>query len=268
MGIKRIVDVSFWTDEKTVDLFSPEDKYFMLYLLTNPHTTQLGIYKYSITMMAFELGYSKEAVSVLLDRFDKKYKLIYRSETTNELAIKNYLRYSIIKGGKPVEDLLNKEIGNVKDKSLIQKVFTKIASYKNLNETIKKIINENVNDNDNDNDNEESLPDSLYDSLDDSLDDSPKPKKTKKFIKPTIKEIKDYCIERNNNIEAERFFNHYESNGWMVGRNKMKDWKASVRTWEQKQIEFAPQQKVSNGNNNGNVFFDLLKRRNEQNDNG
>ena len=189
MGIKRIVDVSFWTDEKTVDLFSPEDKYFMLYLLTNPHTTQLGIYKYSITMMAFELGYSKEAVSVLLDRFDKKYKLIYRSETTIELAIKNYLRYSIIKGGKPVEDLLNKEIGNVKDKSLIQKVFTKIASYKNLNETIKKIINENVNDNDNDNDNdnEESLPDSLYDSL----DDSPKPKKTKKFIKPTIKEIKD-----------------------------------------------------------------------------
>lgn len=230
MGIKRIVDVSFWTDEKTLELFSPEDKYFMLYLLTNPHTTQLGIYKYNVSLMAFELGYSKESVSVLLDRFETKYKIIYRSNITNELAIKNYLRYSIIKGGKPVEDLLNKEIGNIKDKSLIQRVFTKISTYDNLNETIKKIINENVNDNDNDNDNEESLPD----SLDDSHNDSSKPKKSNKFIKPTLEEIKTYCIERNNNINAETFFNFYQSKDWMIGKNKMKDWKACVRTWEQK----------------------------------
>ena len=47
MGIKRIVDVSFWTDGK-VDEFSPEDKYFMLYLLTNPFSKQLGIYEISI----------------------------------------------------------------------------------------------------------------------------------------------------------------------------------------------------------------------------
>ena len=44
MGIKRVVDVDFWNDEKVMDLFTPEDKLFFLYLLTNPHTTQLGIY--------------------------------------------------------------------------------------------------------------------------------------------------------------------------------------------------------------------------------
>ena len=264
MGIKRIVDVSFWTDEKTLELFSPEDKYFMLYLLTNPHTTQLGIYKYNVPLMAFELGYSKESVTVLLDRFESKYNLIYRSSITNELAIKNYLRYSIIKGGKPVEDLLNKEIGNIKDKSLIQKVFTKIATYDNLNETIKKIINENVNDNDNDN--EESLPDSIDDSTHDSSE--LKKSKSKKFIPPSLEEVKAYCIERNNNVNAEKFINFYQSKNWMVGKNKMTDWKASVRTWEQKQKEFTPQQKVSNGNNSGNVFFELLKGRNEQSDNG
>lgn len=53
------------------------------------------------------------------------------------------------------------------------------------------------------------------------------------FIKPTVQEVKNYCVERKNNIKAEKWFNHYESNGWMVGKNKMKDWKASVRTWEQ-----------------------------------
>lgn len=243
MGIKRIVDVSFWTDEKTIDLFSPEDKYFMLYLLTNPHTTQLGIYKYSVTMMAFELGYSKESVMVLLDRFEDKYNLIYRSKTTNELAIKNYLRYSIIKGGKPVEDLINKELGNVKDKSLINKVFSRIAKYENLNETIKKIINENINDNDNDNEDSSTYRQRIVETVP-ITDNSEKVKKIrpiKKFIKPTIEEIKTYCDERNNNIDAELFFNHYESNGWMVGKNPMKDWKASVHTWEKKQREFKPQ---------------------------
>lgn len=52
------------------------------------------------------------------------------------------------------------------------------------------------------------------------------------MIKPTLEEVNAYCIERNNFISAEKFINYYESNGWMVGRNKMKDWKATIRTWE------------------------------------
>ena len=54
----------------------------------------------------------------------------------------------------------------------------------------------------------------------------------KPFNKPTILEVQDYCSERNNNIEAEAFIDFYESKGWFVGKNKMKDWKACVRTWE------------------------------------
>jgi len=56
--------------------------------------------------------------------------------------------------------------------------------------------------------------------------------KPKRFIKPNIQEIKDYCFERKNNVDANKFFNHYEANGWKVGKNAMKDWKACVRTWE------------------------------------
>ena len=57
-------------------------------------------------------------------------------------------------------------------------------------------------------------------------------KTAKRFSPPTLEEVKAYCIERNNNVDAEHFIDYYTSNGWLVGKNKMKDWKAAVRTWE------------------------------------
>lgn len=52
------------------------------------------------------------------------------------------------------------------------------------------------------------------------------------FIPPTFDQVSEYCAERKNNVDASKFFNFYEAKGWMVGKNKMKDWKAGVRTWE------------------------------------
>jgi hypothetical protein len=57
-----------------------------------------------------------------------------------------------------------------------------------------------------------------------------------KFAKPTIEEVKNYCTERKNKIDPSKFLNYYESNGWKVGRNPMKNWKAAIRTWEQTQL--------------------------------
>jgi len=54
----------------------------------------------------------------------------------------------------------------------------------------------------------------------------------KKFTKPTLQEITTYCKERRNQVDPQQFLDHYESNGWRVGRNAMKDWRAAVRTWE------------------------------------
>ena len=56
--------------------------------------------------------------------------------------------------------------------------------------------------------------------------------RTARFRKPTVDEIRAYCRERNNNVDPERFFDYYESKGWKVGKAPMKDWRASVRTWE------------------------------------
>jgi len=65
-----------------------------------------------------------------------------------------------------------------------------------------------------------------------------------RFKKPTLDEIKNYCLERDNNIDAEAFINFYDSKGWMVGKNKMKDWKACIRTWEKRNYKKATMSKL------------------------
>ncbi len=54
------------------------------------------------------------------------------------------------------------------------------------------------------------------------------------FTPPTLDEVKAYCQERNNSVDPEKWYDFYESKGWMIGKNKMKDWKAAVRTWERR----------------------------------
>lgn len=77
--------------------------------------------------------------------------------------------------------------------------------------------------------------------------------KTSRFIPPTLEQVQEYCEERNNDVDAQRFHDFYSSKGWMVGKNKMKDWKACVRTWE-KNSNGKPVNRPS-----GNPFTDLLK---------
>lgn len=59
-----------------------------------------------------------------------------------------------------------------------------------------------------------------------------KPKKASRFSAPTLEQVVEYCNQRANNVDANKFIDFYESKGWMVGSNKMKDWKAAVRNWE------------------------------------
>ncbi len=57
-------------------------------------------------------------------------------------------------------------------------------------------------------------------------------KKVYGFVKPTLEEVTAYCLERGKGVDPQKWYNHYSANGWMVGKNPMKDWKAAVRTWE------------------------------------
>ena len=87
-------------------------------------------------------------------------------------------------------------------------------------------VNDNVNVNVNVNDN-------VLDKSNINKENSIKEKSApSRFNPPTLEEIKSYCDERNNLVDPERFYDFYSAKGWMVGKNKMKDWKAAVRTWE------------------------------------
>ena len=92
----------------------------------------------------------------------------------------------------------------------------------------------------NDTKNADSVSDSVSDSDSVSVNEINK----KGFVKPTIEQLKEYMREQGMNDIAENWLNHYEANGWMVGKVKMKDWKASVRTWKTNQKNNSPSPQV------------------------
>ena len=81
---------------------------------------------------------------------------------------------------------------------------------------------------------------------------SPHPAPSRQFIPPTFDEVDAYCRQRGNQVNADTFIDFYACKGWMVGKNKMKDWKAAVRTWEQRDKD----KPIRKG---GNVFLEIAK---------
>ena len=92
---------------------------------------------------------------------------------------------------------------------------------------------------------------SYFNNTDEYIYKSGKPTRTR-FIPPTLEEVQAYCKERSNNVDAERFINYYTSNGWKVGKNPMKDWKATLRRWERTQYD-------NNSNKSGSSEPELTK---------
>ena len=120
MALYRHVHVEFWKDPKVLEELTPEDKLFFIYLLTNPNTTQIGVYKITKKQIEFELGFSIESVNVLMDRFINNYGLIKYNSDTREICLKNWGKYNLNKLGKPMLDCVKSELKNVDDKSLLE----------------------------------------------------------------------------------------------------------------------------------------------------
>lgn len=87
------VDGMFWTDTDVMDNFTPEDKYFYLYLLTTPRSNMSGCYELSINQAAIDLGYSKDAVEHILKRFIAQHKVVDYDFETKEILIIKWHKY-------------------------------------------------------------------------------------------------------------------------------------------------------------------------------
>lgn len=107
----------------------------------------------------------------------------------------------------------------------------------------------------------EIAPNNIIDNISISNDIDDSNKRKAKFVKPTIEEIRCFCEERNNGIDADEFFNFYESKGWVIGKSPMKDWKACIRTWERNKFKSQRPtgRKVSVLENNMAVAEELLR---------
>lgn len=105
MANYRSVSLSLWTDSKFDDDFTPEDKYFWLYLLTNPHTTMCGCYEVSKKQIERELGYNWDTIQRLLDRMEKKHKVIRYNSETKEILVLNWYKYNWSRSAKLLKAL-------------------------------------------------------------------------------------------------------------------------------------------------------------------
>ena len=131
MALYRHVYLKFWKDDKVMELFSVEEKLLFLFLLTNPNTTQIGVYKILPKEIAFMTGFEEEEVSIMLELFEKEYKLIKYNKLTHEIAIVHWARYNLNKaGGKPMMDCISSELSRVEDVSLLQVILVHIKNEK------------------------------------------------------------------------------------------------------------------------------------------
>ena len=112
MSNYRNISLSFWTDSKVDDEFTPEDKYFYLYLLTNPHTNICGCYEISMKAMERETGYNSDTINRLIKRMSELHNVIRYSKTTKEILVLNWSKYNwsssdkVIKAVKSVAEYI------------------------------------------------------------------------------------------------------------------------------------------------------------------
>lgn len=224
---KAIINTSFWTDSKVDRLFSSEDKYFAMYLLSNSYINRLGIFELPIKQAAAQLGWSEDQVMVLIERFETKYQFLKYSKQTGEIAIKNRLKY-LDRGGKPILDELIRDKNSVKDISLLKYLEENLHKcHKDLNKTVVEFLRE----------------------------------LEKVSEIPTLYEVREYCNKTHRSIDPEVFFNYYNSRNWAIkgGFDVAKCWKRKVDEWDNRQ-------KMKKGENRFNNFhqrnydYDELER--------
>lgn len=120
MAKYRNIQTKFWTDPFIVSL-TPEQKFFYIYLLTNPLSKQCGIYELTIRQAAFDTGYNQETVEKLITIFEDHGKIKY-SKSTSEICLINFLKHNATKSPK-VQKCIENELKEVKDRVLIGYIY-------------------------------------------------------------------------------------------------------------------------------------------------
>ena len=255
MSVYRTVQTDFWKDPKIMEEFTPEDKLFYLYLLTNPNTTQCGIYGITKKEMAFQLGYSTETVNALMDRFITYHKLIDYNTETRELVIFNWAKYNFKRGGKPVQDLIKSELAKVKHQPYIEIVGQHVpidgirqvyeSYYESYDESCHESSNQSCNESTHESSSEESLnkaipktnDESYHESYDESCHESSNQSCNESTHESSSEESLNKAIPKTNDESYhESYDESFEKNGQTETKTKTET-KAETKQQQPQQQE-------------------------------
>jgi len=224
---KRFTDSNKWGDDFFAEL-SPKYKLLWLYMLDS--CDHAGLFKVVKKNINFHLD-GEYDLAEILEIF--KDKIIVVEEKL--WFIPNFItfQYGNIDSGNSVHESVMKLLG---EKGLLN-------SFKRV---YKGLGNSSVRDKDKEQDKfQEQLQEQVKEQVQAQDKDiggnrktKKQPQQTSKFNPPQVSDIKEYCESRKNRVDPEKFFDYYQSKGWMIGKNKMKDWKAAVRTWEKNDETF------------------------------
>ena len=253
MALYRTISLSFWTDTKIADEFTPEDRYFYLYLFTNPHTNLAGCYEVGISQMANETGYNKDSIERFLKRFSEVHKVAFYCGETKEVLLVNWHKYnwtSSEKYRKPLE----KEILAVKHKEF-KEYLTRLFNGEIINFPLYRYgIDTYCTDTPNTNTNTVNIvPVNIIDTKTVSVLDSTEPKKCEEKTEPKAdvaaiplndgsewlpdKKLYDEYVSLYPNVDVKQAFNSMR--GWCMSnptrRKTARGITKFVNTWLSKE---------------------------------
>jgi DnaD/phage-associated family protein len=236
MARYRIVQTDFWDIPMVLEEMSPEDKLFYVYLLTNSHTTQIGIYPITKKQIALYLGYSVETVTSVMDRFIHHYKLIRYNPETRELAIKNWGKYNLHKGGKPVMDCIVSELKKVEDTTLIRYISEGIqkGDIRDLYESYceQEVVSEQNED--------DTYADSEGEAFDETWEKRNENEKQQQSTNPNHLESENPIDQYSKPDDVKEIIEFWDDNGFgfsnVNGKQQLLSWLDDSRFLEPKQV--------------------------------
>lgn len=214
MATQRYISTSFWDDE-WIQTLDPSEKLLYLYLMTNPLTNIAGVYKITIRRMCFDTGFNADTVGHILGKFQKAGKAYIRDEY---IVLPSWPQHQKAEDRSKIKKGIDAILESLPP-DLVRYMVS--IGYRYHIEGYTYPTNYSDSDIDSDIDSKKEAPQA-----------APTPPPSSRFTPPTLAEVQAYCIERGNAVDPARFIDFYASKGWMVGKNKMKDWRAAVRNWE------------------------------------
>jgi hypothetical protein len=204
MSKKRYVNTVFWDDAYITNL-DPSEKLIFIYLLTNPCTNIAGVYQIPLKRIALDTGIDRDMCSKIIDRFQSDGKILY---IDGWIAIKNFIKHQNF-NSPMVKSGIERELTDSPDSLKTFIGYHINGEIYGIDTILNSDISKGISQGKGQSQSNRSV-----------------------FKPPTPDEVQEYLdSQKCKFFDGEQFCDFYTARGWLIGKNKMKDWKAAVRTW-------------------------------------